>query len=58
MVGALANEGGLRRSDFGKIQVRPDHTLVELPVELSKETWKALSRTRISGRLIDLRREG
>ncbi len=58
VVGALANEGGLRRSDFGKIQVRPDHTLVELPVELSKETWKALSRTRISGRLIDLRREG
>ncbi len=58
VVGALANEGGLRRSDFGKIQVRPDHTLVELPADLPPATWKALSRTRISGRLIDLRREG
>lgn len=58
VVGALANEGGLRRSDFGKIQVRPDHTLVELPAELDRTIWKALQRTRISGRLIDLKLEG
>lgn len=58
VVGALANEGGLRRSDFGKITVRPDHTLVELPADMAKSTWKALQRTRISGKLIELQREG
>ncbi len=31
IVGALANEGGLRRDDFGAIQIRPDFSIVELP---------------------------
>lgn len=58
IVGAIANEGGLRRSDFGHISIRPDHSLVELPADLSKETLNALSRTRISGQLIELTLDG
>jgi ATP-dependent RNA helicase DeaD len=54
IVGAIANEGGLHRSDFGHISIRPDHSLVELPVELPRETVKALERTRIQGILINL----
>ncbi|MBB5912393.1 ATP-dependent RNA helicase DeaD [Nocardia transvalensis] len=54
IVGAIANEGGLRRSDFGHISIRPDHSLVELPADLSSETLDALRRTRISGILIQL----
>ncbi|WP_216909067.1 DEAD/DEAH box helicase [Nocardia sp. NBC_01377] len=54
IVGAIANEGGLRRSDFGHISIRPDHSLVELPADLSNETLEALRRTRISGVLIQL----
>jgi ATP-dependent RNA helicase DeaD len=54
IVGAIANEGGLNRSDFGHISIRPDHSLVELPVKLSRETVKALERTRIQGILINL----
>jgi ATP-dependent RNA helicase DeaD len=54
IVGALANEGGLSRSDFGHIDIRGDHSLVELPAELSAQTWAALERTRISGKLIEL----
>ncbi len=54
IVGAIANEGGLHRSDFGHISIRPDHSLVELPAELSRETVKALERTRIQGMLINL----
>jgi ATP-dependent RNA helicase DeaD len=54
IVGALANEGGLQRRDFGKIDIRTDHTLVELPAELPPGTEQALSRTRISGQLIEL----
>ena len=34
IVGALANEGGLSRGDFGAIQIRPDFSLVELPADL------------------------
>jgi ATP-dependent RNA helicase DeaD len=55
IVGALANEGGLHRSDFGHISIRGDHSLVELPVKLPAKTLKALQNTRISGVLINLR---
>ena len=54
IVGAIANEGGLHRSDFGHITIKPDFSLVELPAKLSRETIKALERTRISGVLINL----
>ena len=54
IVGALANEGGLHRSDFGHITIRPDFSLVELPAKLPPKTLKALERTRISGVLINL----
>jgi len=57
IVGAIANEGGLRRQDFGSIQIRPDHSLVELPADLGEETWEALRATRISGKLINLKRD-
>ncbi|KRE22319.1 DEAD/DEAH box helicase [Agromyces sp. Soil535] len=55
IVGALANEGGLSRDDFGAIQIRPEFSLVELPADLSAETLARLDDTRISGRRIDLR---
>ncbi len=55
IVGALANEGGLSRDDFGAIQIRPDFSLVELPADLSGDTLARLENTRISGRLIELR---
>ena len=55
IVGALANEGGLRREDFGAIQIRPDFSLVELPADLPRDTLKRLEGTRISGRLIEIK---
>ncbi|WP_245581173.1 DEAD/DEAH box helicase [Propionicicella superfundia] len=54
IVGALANEGGLRREDFGRIDIRADHSLVELPAVLPQAVRDALRSTRISGKLIDL----
>jgi ATP-dependent RNA helicase DeaD len=54
IVGAIANEGGLHRSDFGHISIRQEYSLVELPAKLSKQTMKALANTRIQGQLIDL----
>lgn len=54
IVGAIANEGGLHRSDFGHIAIGPDFSLVELPAKLGKSTLKKLEHTRISGVLINL----
>jgi ATP-dependent RNA helicase DeaD len=55
IVGALANEGGLSREDFGAIDIRPDFSLVELPAGLSDDVFSRLAGTRISGKLIELR---
>ncbi|WP_019182250.1 DEAD/DEAH box helicase [Microbacterium yannicii] len=55
IVGALANEGGLRRDDFGAIDIKPEFSLVELPAQLPQGALERLADTRISGRLIDLR---
>ena len=55
IVGALANEGGLRREDFGKIDIRPDFSLVELPADLPDDALNRLSGTRIGGKLIEMR---
>ncbi|MDD4867231.1 MAG: DEAD/DEAH box helicase [Mycobacterium sp.] len=57
IVGAIANEGGLHRSDFGHIAIGPDFSLVELPAKLPRTVLKKLEKTRISGVLIDLRPE-
>ncbi|WP_395690258.1 DEAD/DEAH box helicase [Nocardioides sp.] len=54
IVGAIANEGGLSRQDFGHIDIRADHSLVELPVDLPAGAWDKLRGTRISGKLIEL----
>ncbi len=58
IVGAIANEGGLTRQDFGHIDIKVDHSLVELPADLAPSTLAALKRTRISGQLIELTPEG
>ncbi|TWH04212.1 ATP-dependent RNA helicase CsdA [Nocardioides sp. J9] len=57
IVGALANEGGLDRRDFGKITIRPDYSIVELPAKLTDEQWERLKNTRISGKLIELAKD-
>ncbi|MGB3486094.1 MAG: DEAD/DEAH box helicase [Mycobacterium sp.] len=54
IVGAIANEGGLHRSDFGHITIRPDFSLVELPPNLPADTLRKLEKTRIQGNLINL----
>ena len=55
IVGALANEGGLSRGDFGYISIKPDFSVVELPADLPAGTLDRLSGTRISGKLIEIK---
>ncbi|WFN94122.1 DEAD/DEAH box helicase [Gordonia sihwensis] len=55
IVGAIANEGGLTRGDFGNISIRDDFSLVELPNDLDAETLGMLKHTKIGKHPIDLR---
>ncbi|KQO83052.1 cold-shock protein [Frigoribacterium sp. Leaf263] len=55
IVGALANEGGLSRDDFGAIAIRPDFSIVELASDVSSDMLDRLSDTRISGKLIEIK---
>ena len=55
IVGALANEGGLSREDFGAIRIQPDFSLVELPADMPGDVLGKLASTRISGKLIEIR---
>ena len=55
IVGAIANEGGLGRGDFGAITIHPGFSLVDLPANLSPEVLRLLAKTRISGVLIDIK---
>ena len=43
------------RADFGRIDIRPIHSPVELPADLPAATFERLADTKISGMLIDLR---
>ncbi|WLP91358.1 DEAD/DEAH box helicase [Gordonia sp. NB41Y] len=57
IVGAIANEGGLTRGDFGNISIRDDFSLVELPEDLDRNTLDLLRDTKIGKNPIDLRRD-
>ncbi|MFC6235926.1 DEAD/DEAH box helicase, partial [Leucobacter soli] len=57
IVGALANEGGLSRDDFGRIQIRDEFSLVELPKQLPGGALEQMAQIRISGKLIELKQD-
>ncbi|MDV7100417.1 DEAD/DEAH box helicase [Gordonia amicalis] len=57
IVGAIANEGGLTRADFGNISIRDDFSLVELPDDLDNETLSSLRHTEIGKNPIDIRKD-
>lgn len=55
IMGALANEAGIRGSDIGRIQIRFDHSLVELPADLSPTDLDGMRDIRVAGEPIDIR---
>ena len=55
VVGAIANEGGITSKQIGHIDIRSNHTLVDLPKDLDPSVLKKLSHTEIQGRPIDIR---
>ncbi len=57
VVGAITGEAGLTGAQIGSIDIRPTHTLVELPEHLSGDQWAALTKTRIGGELIRIEKD-
>ncbi len=56
IVGALANEAGLDGRDIGRIDVRSDHSLVDLPGGMPKEIFKQLQSVRVVGQELRISR--
>ena len=57
IVGALANEVGLPASAIGAIDLRGNHSLVELPADLTSAQLEAEANAEINGRRLGLRKD-
>ena len=55
LVGALANEVGLSSKQIGAIDLRGNHSLVELPADLTPAQLEAGARAEVNGRALGLR---
>jgi ATP-dependent RNA helicase DeaD len=49
IVGAIANEAGLDGRHIGHIDIREDHSFVDLPAGMPKEIFRALKKVRVRG---------
>lgn len=50
IVGAIANESGLEGRFIGAIDIRDDHSTVDLPAGMPREIFSHLRRVRVCGR--------
>jgi ATP-dependent RNA helicase DeaD len=55
LVGAIANEAGLKSTMIGAIEVADRFSLVEVPEELAQEIIGKLGRTRVKGQKVPVR---
>lgn len=55
VMGALANEAGLSGGDIGRISIRFDHSIVELPADLPADQLESMKGIRVGGTEIDIR---
>ena len=54
IVGALANEGGIASSQIGRIEMRDQHSLVDLPADMSATELERLRKIRVAGRPLNM----
>ena len=57
IVGALANEGGIKGSQIGSIDIRQHFTIVGLPENLPRDFFDRLRDTKIAGEFINIRKD-
>jgi len=54
IVGAIANESGIDASRIGRIRIRDQFTLVDLPTDLPEATLGLLKKVRVAGQALDI----
>jgi ATP-dependent RNA helicase DeaD len=50
IVGAIANEAGIEGAYIGRVDIREDHSFVDLPEGMPKPVFKQLQKVRVAGR--------
>jgi ATP-dependent RNA helicase DeaD len=50
IVGAIANEAGIDGVHIGSVDIREDHSFVDLPEGMPKQVFRALQKVRVAGR--------
>jgi ATP-dependent RNA helicase DeaD len=58
LVGAIANEAGIAGGLIGAIQIADKFSLVEVPAEVAEQVIKALGKSNIRGKKVQVRRDG
>jgi ATP-dependent RNA helicase DeaD len=56
VVGAIANEAGIEGVHIGRVDIREDHSFVDLPEGMPKEIFKELQKVRVAGRELRISR--
>jgi ATP-dependent RNA helicase DeaD len=56
IVGAIANEAGIEGVHIGRVDIREDHSFVDLPEGMPKQIFKELQKVRVAGRELRMSR--
>jgi ATP-dependent RNA helicase DeaD len=56
VVGAIANESGIEGVHIGRVDIREDHSFVDLPEGMPKQIFKDLQKVRVAGRELRISR--
>jgi ATP-dependent RNA helicase DeaD len=56
IVGAIANEAGIEGVHIGRVDIREDHSFVDLPEGMPKQIFKELQKVRVVGRELRITR--
>ncbi len=56
IVGAIANEAGIEGVHIGRVDIREDHSYVDLPEGMPKAIFKTLQEVRVAGRELRISR--
>jgi len=56
IVGAIANEAGIEGVHIGRVDIREDHSFVDLPEGMPKQIFTQLHKVRVAGRELKISR--
>ena len=56
IVGAIANEADIEGVHIGRVDIREDHSYVDLPEGMPKQIFKRLQKVRVAGRELRISR--